>query len=107
MAATISSAGAHSIGDSVVLEHGTVNVGTYATSGVAVDDTGDIEWLPGSLVGQAQGYVAHYVASTKKIIVRYQTDPAAAGGADVPLKEVANSTNLASVDFPFIAIRTR
>jgi hypothetical protein len=42
------------------------------------------------------GYVFEWVKATQLIKVYRQKDPANAGGADIPLVEVADTTNLAS-----------
>lgn len=40
------------------------------------------------------GYVAHYDRANEKLLVYQSVDPADAGGADTPLVEVADTTDL-------------
>lgn len=92
------------IEQSVVMELAIFNAGTYATGGVAVDTTGDIEWTH-AIVQPTAGYVGEYDPSTKKVKVYRQKDPAAAGGADIALPEVANSVDLSAVNFLVVGFR--
>ena len=84
---------------------GTLTLGTYATNGIAV--TGAQVDCPQNLVQlivhPSGGYVFEYVASTGKVKAYRQKDPAAAGGADIPLPEVAAGVDLSSVNAPFTA----
>lgn len=88
------------------LKFGTINLGTYATGGIAV--TGAQVECPNQIkhlsLFASGGYQFEYVPSSGKIKAYQQKDPAAAGGADIPLPEVGNSTNLGSINPQFIAI---
>ena len=83
---------------------GTVNLGTYATGGVAV--SGAAVDCPIRLyqlvVFPSAGYIFEYVGGLVKAY--RQKDPAAAGGADIPLPEVANGVDLSAVNVPFLAM---
>src|SRR5881227_2126022 len=76
-----------------------VTIGTYATGGLAYTPAlfGMAARVDILDVGPTSGYVFETDYTNKKVKAYYQTDPAAAGGADVALKEVANSANLGSV----------
>lgn len=50
------------------------------------------------------GYVFDYDYANSKILVYQQTDPAAVGGANIPLVEVTNTTSLATLVAKFRAI---
>ena len=89
------------IEQSTVLELGTINLGTYATGGIAVDATGDLEYFH-AIVQPTGGYVAEYDPSTKK--VKVYRDNATATAA--PLPEVAATTDLSAVNFAFAGYRT-
>lgn len=83
---------------------GTGNLGTYATGGVTV--TKAALDLPVRVthfyVGEAGGYVFEVsaLADASATVKAYrQKDPAAAGGADIALPEVANAVDLSAVTF--------
>lgn len=109
MAATITldagEAGRRARGGEYV-RRGKLNLGTYATGGVAVT-RGDFD-LPVEIrdltVRPAAGYVFEFDKANSKILAYRQKDPAAAGGADIPLPEVGNSVNLAAVEPRFEAV---
>jgi len=74
---------------------GTGNLGTYATSGIAVSAAQcGLGVLNSLIIDPAGGYVFEYVASTGKVMA-YWTG---AGLSEV-LAEVTNATNLAGVTF--------
>jgi hypothetical protein len=50
------------------------------------------------------GYVYGWDAANQKLKVYRQKDPANAGGADIPLPEVANTTDLSSLTSAFSAV---
>ena len=67
--------------------------GNYATGGIDISDF--ITSLPVTeapfhmvFTGKA-GYQYEYDVAAKKLLIRQQTDPAAAGGANIPLVELA------------------
>lgn len=82
---------------------GSGNLGTYATNGVAVTPT-SFE-LPSTIrslqIQSAGGYVFEWDKTNAKIKAYRQKDPAAAGGADIALPEVANGVDLSSISFRF------
>lgn len=79
---------------------GTLNLGTYATGGVAVtpQQFGFNATLEHLDVAQSAGTVFEWVASSNK--VKAFQNAAGAG----PLAEVANATNLGSITPRFLAI---
>lgn len=69
---------------------------SYATGGELVPA------LPLNVVAvvvahQPAGYVAEYVPATSLLKMFRQKNPADAGGADIPMPEVANAANLSAV----------
>jgi hypothetical protein len=50
------------------------------------------------------GYVTAWDEANQKLKIYRQKDPAAAGGADIPLPEVANAVDLSGVTFFGLAI---
>lgn len=92
-------------GDKLV-RRGTLNLGTYATNGVALTKA-QLD-LPVSInhldVGSSAGYIAEWDKTNQKVKVYRQKDPAAAGGADIALPEVANAVDLSAVNFRFFAM---
>lgn len=97
-------AGRAASGDKLI-RRGTLNLGAYATGGVAV--TKALFDLPVSLdhidIGASAGYIAEWDKTNGKVKVYDQKDPAAAGGADIALPEVGNAVSLAAVNFRFLA----
>jgi hypothetical protein len=87
------------------LRFGSLNVGVYATNGVAVTAAqfGLLE-LYHLDVGTSGGIVFEYDKTNKKIKAYRQKDPAAAGGADIALPEVANGVDLSASVARFFAI---
>jgi hypothetical protein len=87
------------------VRRGTMTLGTYATNGVVV--AGSQFELYGRLddlrVDPAGGYVPRWDKTNGKVLVYRQKDPAAAGGADIALPEVANGVDLSSISFRFRA----
>lgn len=85
---------------------GKLNVGVYATGGVAVTAS-QFEFSASILhldVGSSAGYVFEFDKTNLKILVYRQKDPAAAGGADIPLPEVANAVDLTAITPRFFAL---
>ena len=85
---------------------GTFNLGVYATGGVAVAPAqlsfGDhIFHLSCEPTG---GYVFEFLKATGLVKAYQNVNPAAVGGADVPLNEVTNATNLAAIVGRFFAL---
>jgi hypothetical protein len=71
---------------------------SYTTGGKAIDFSGYyFHEIYSVQVSPKSGYLFSYDPVNKKIIVYRQTNPAAAGGADVPLVEVANAFDLSTV----------
>lgn len=103
--ATIDTDGRGSSGDSFS-RRGKVTVGVYATNGVAVAKADfDLAVMLESLhIFPSAGYVPEWDKTNAKVKVYRQTNPAAAGGADIPLVEVANAVDLSAVLFRFEAI---
>lgn len=81
---------------------GTVVPGTYATNGVVVDIANVNERIY-AMNCSGSGYVGEFVASAQKLKLYRQKDPAAAGGADIALVEVANGVDLSGVTLPMTA----
>lgn len=107
MASTITldtgSVGRGNAGDKFI-RRGSGNLGVYATNGIAVTPAqleltslGDLD------VGNPAGYVLEWVQSTGKVKAYRGKDPGNAGGADIPLVEVANAVDLSAVTFRFRA----
>lgn len=84
---------------------GSGNLGVYATNGVTVTK-GQFE-LPVSLdhldIGGTGGIIFEWDKTNSKIKAYRQKDPAAAGGADIALPEVANGIDLSASVFRFLA----
>ena len=78
---------------------GNINIGTYATNGVAMDLS---KQLPTKvhcvLVDGNGGYVGQYDYAAKKLKV-YE-----AGADAAPLDEVGDEANLAAIDMRFVAV---
>jgi hypothetical protein len=68
---------------------------SYPTGGEALDLAANRN-IKRLILQPTAGYVFQWIPATQLIKVFQQTDPAAAGGANVPLVEVSNATNLAS-----------
>lgn len=86
------------------VRRGAVSLGTYATNGVAITARNlELARLDELDVAPSGGYVFEYVPSTGKIKAFRQKDPAAAGGADIPLPEVANAVDLSAITPRFFA----
>jgi hypothetical protein len=82
----------------------TANFGTsYTTNGQAVTPAqfglGTIDYMDMSTSG---GYVGEYIPSTGKVKLYWQTNPGAAGGADVPLIEVDSTTDVHATVFTIV-----
>lgn len=105
---TIATDGRGAAGDKLV-RRGTGNLGTsYTTGGMAFTKANlDLPVKVSRLeVDNAGGYVFETVSLTNSggLIKAYrQKDPGAAGGADIPLPEVANAVDLSAVTFNWTA----
>lgn len=63
---------------------------TYATGGLTLDWSAISRHSPMNVVFQNNaGYFIQWLRATGKMMVSQQKDPAAAGGADLPLSELA------------------
>lgn len=76
-----------------------ISLNTYATGGVAYTPqkfglAAKVDILQ---VSPKAGYVFETDYANKKIVAYQQKDPANAGGADIPLVEVADTTDLSGV----------
>lgn len=96
--------GAHD-GKQLVIEIGTVAFdNSYPTNGEAVTFGTNMREPLGAVLAPTAGYVFEYDAANKKIKAFRQKDPAAAGGADIALPEVGNTTDLSALTaVPFFA----
>lgn len=74
----------------------------YSTGGDPFDVAGN-ERFERVLFTPVNGYVLEFVKATQKVKIRVQKDPAAVGGADVPLTELAAAVDLHATSFDFIA----
>jgi hypothetical protein len=87
------------------MTNGTVNLGSYATAGMAV--TPQMFGLDGVIIAlilsPTSGYVFAWDKANSKILAYRNKDPGAAGGADIPMPEVANAVDLSAVNIPVIA----
>jgi hypothetical protein len=83
---------------------GKMNLGTYATGGVAVTAKNfKLYKLQALSVHPAAGIIFEFDKANLKVKAYRQKDPAAAGGADIALPEVANAVDLSAVSARFIA----
>ena len=91
-------------GDRAV-RRGTITLGTYATGGVAVTKATFDLWhsLDHVDLNPAGGYVCEWIKSSGLVKVYDQKDPAAVGGADIPLPEVGNGVDISGTSFRFRA----
>lgn len=79
------------------LRRGTVSLNTYATDGVAVTPAlFALNRIDDLRVDSTGGFVFEFLPSTAKVKAYRQKDPAAAGGADIALPEVANGVDLSA-----------
>lgn len=90
------------------VRRGTINLGTYATSGITVTRSNLELWhsINDLEIAPTGGYVPSVTTMTPAscvVQVYRQKDPAAAGGADIALPEVANGVDLSAVNFRFRA----
>lgn len=83
------------IGQTEHLYIGTCVGPTYATGGNLFDPSGNtrLEWLDVKM----PGYVAVFVPASQLVKLYYDTNPAAAGGANTALVEVTNAADLSAV----------
>lgn len=109
MASTVTLDGARIAIGNKNMRTGTFNLGAYATSGVAITNTQLGMNVIDRFFTQTYGGVVYepVVAAAKTSVTikcYWQTDPAAAGGANVALTEVTDTTSLATHVVQFIAI---
>jgi hypothetical protein len=93
------------IGQTEHLYTGTIDFdSSYPTGGEALDLASNTRIE--TLIAQSKsGYVFEWDAANQKLLAYRQKDPAAAGGADIALPQVANATDLSAVTgVQFIAI---
>lgn len=105
MAATVTITQDFSIGETKTLYHGTIALDdSYPTGGEALDLTGNEKF--DVLIAQSEGgYVFSFNPSDQKLLAYRQKDPGDAGGADIALPQVANTTDLSALTaINFIAI---
>lgn len=77
---------------------------SYPTGGEAIDITVVNERIE-HLQASGSGYVFEWDKANQKCLVYRQKDPAAAGGADIPLPQVANTADLSALTaVPFFAV---
>ena len=99
---TIDTTGGRFVEGAALVRKGTLNLGTYASGGIAVTAAQfELGILNDLEVRPSGGYVFEYLPSTGKIKAYRQKDPGATGGADIPLPEVG------SVDISSITPRFR
>lgn len=111
MAAAVTITEKVSLGGTDNLYLGTIAMdSSYPTGGEVLDATTATP-LPGPTkfkfltVAQSGGYVAEFIPSSQKLKFYRQKNPADAGGADIPLPEVANAVDLSGLTaIPFMAI---
>lgn len=71
---------------------------SYATGGVSLTAANvGLSVIDYCHVSNTAGYVFEYDYTNSKVIAYRQKDPAAAGGADIPLPQVANAVDLSAV----------
>lgn len=101
--ATIDSDGRGVAGDMYV-RRGSITLGTYAAGGIAVTKaTFQLAVKLHDLrVDPSGGYVPRWDKTNAKIMVYLQKDPAAAGGADIPLPELG-AVDISATAFRFVA----
>jgi len=86
------------------IRRGTISLGTYATNGVAVTPKNlELIRIDDLHIAPSAGYVFEYLPATGLVKAYQQTDPAAVGGADIPLPEVTNAVDLSAVAARFRA----
>ena len=84
--------------------NGTGNPGTYAAGGIAVSAKQvGLGFIDDMAVSPAGGLVFEYDKTNGKVLAYQQTDPTAAGGANIPLVEVG-ATDISAKVFRFQAI---
>lgn len=90
----------------VLVRRGSFNAGSsYTTNGVAITkSTFDLPVQISHLdVLPSAGYVCEWVKASGLVKIYRSKDPGNAGGADIPLVEVANGVDLSAVNFRFLA----
>ena len=85
---------------------GDFNPGTYATNGVtfSINGAGVKLERASHIATGGGGYVAKLDKANQKVIIYRQKDPGNAGGADIPLPEVANGVDLSGQTWTFFAV---
>jgi len=110
MAATVTIEERISIGGTDYLYLGFITMdNSYASGGEVIDATnGATTAGPAKfkklIPAATAGYVPEFIGSSQKLKMFRQKDPAAAGGADIALPEVAGSVDLSAVVVPFIGV---
>lgn len=75
----------------------------YTAGGDGFDPSGNTR-IERAFFGAASGYVAEFIPATQKVKLYRTKDPANAGGADLPLQELAGGVDLHATVFSFFAI---
>lgn len=90
-----------SIGQSRALVFGTISFdSSYPTGGEAIDAPGDVGYEY-ALVSPNAGYVGYWDRANQKLLAYQQS------AATSALTQVPNATNMATVAFPFIGVRSK
>src|SRR4051812_28547200 len=99
MAATLDVQKSISLQSGLRMEVGTISGdAAYPSGGWPISPGGSTGYWK-AIVQASAGYVPEYDEAAQRLKVYRQRDPAAAGGADIALPEVANGTNLATVSW--------
>jgi hypothetical protein len=77
---------------------------SYDTGGSAIDVADNVRLLHIDASSSAGGYIYSGDPANQKIKAFRQKDPAAAGGADIPLPEVGSTVNLSGETFQALAL---
>lgn len=94
---------AHTLGQTQHLYTGRFIPSTsYPTGGEPFDAPDNLRFE--KVFTDSPGYVTSWDVANQKLKIYRQKDPAAAGGADIALPEVANGVDLSGVTFHFLAI---
>lgn len=93
----------HAAGMKIAIKKVTFSA-SYATGGEALTPANlGLSGVICAITTPSAGYVFEYDVSAQKLKAYRQRDPAAAGGADIPLPEVAAAVNLSAVSTYVIA----
>jgi hypothetical protein len=92
------------IGETQHLYVGSITLdNSYLTGGEPIDAPGNSRFIHLDAQPTA-GYVFEFIPASQLLKAYRQKDPAAAGGADIALVEVANAVDLSAVVVRFLAI---